>query len=101
MLLRRSLVLPPFSKSSRYVLRFPLIATQANGSYAQEVLASIGCSGYGQEAGLEAIRMALDGLDSMEQGCDDLDGCEITWRSGSKRIIIMITDEDSDLPTNP
>jgi hypothetical protein len=44
--------------------------------------------------------MALDGENKMEKGCDDIDGCEIIWRVGSKRVIIMITDEDSDLPTN-
>jgi hypothetical protein len=62
---------------------------------------SVGCSGFGQEAGLEAIRMALDGGHSMIQGCEGDGACEITWRTGSKRVIIMVTDEDSDLPTNP
>jgi acetate kinase len=58
---------------------------------------SVGCARYGQEAGLEAIRMALDEKGNMQQGCDD---CEIKWRESSKRVIIMITDEDSDLPTH-
>jgi hypothetical protein len=45
--------------------------------------------------------MALDGKGNMKHGCDDPIDCEIIWRAGSKRVIIMITDEDSDLPTNP
>jgi hypothetical protein len=45
--------------------------------------------------------MALDGEDSMAEGCSDLDtDCNLNWREGAKRVIIMITDEDSDLPTN-
>ena len=60
----------------------------------------MGCSGYGQEAGLEAIRMALDGKNSMTTGCTDVANCDITWREGAKRVIIMVTDEDSDMPTN-
>jgi hypothetical protein len=45
--------------------------------------------------------MALGGND-MEKGCSDLeDDCGIKWRANAKRVIIMITDEDSDLPTNP
>jgi hypothetical protein len=54
----------------------------------------------GQEAGLEAIRMALDGKGNLNAGCElDID-CSLVWREGSKRVIIMLTDEDSDLPTN-
>jgi hypothetical protein len=45
--------------------------------------------------------MALDGKDKMIKGCVSAGNCEITWRDGSKRVIIMVTDEDSDLPTNP
>jgi hypothetical protein len=45
--------------------------------------------------------MALDGKGNMEKGCGDASACELTWRAESKRMIIMITDEDSDLPTNP
>jgi hypothetical protein len=45
--------------------------------------------------------MALDGENSMGAGCTDLStNCKLEWRDGSKRVIIMITDEDSDLPTN-
>ncbi len=89
-----------FFKSSRYAFSFPLII-QSNGTLAQEMINAVGCSGYGQEAGLEAIRMALDGKDSMSEGCTDVDNCKLNWRDNSKRVIIMITDEDSDLPTNP
>ena len=67
----------------------------------QETVNSVGCASHGQEAGLEAIRMALDGENSMTAGCADVEDCDITWRDNSKRVIIMITDEDSDLPTNP
>jgi hypothetical protein len=67
----------------------------------QNTVNSVGCASKGQEAGLEAIRMALDGQNSMTPACADLNDCDITWRAGSKRVIIMITDEDSDLPTNP
>jgi hypothetical protein len=45
--------------------------------------------------------MALDGKNNMKSGCADMSNCELTWRQGAKRVIIMITDEDSDLPTNP
>jgi hypothetical protein len=89
-----------FSRNSRYDLGFPLTRFQSDGNHTQEVVHSVGCARYGQEAGLEAIRMALDGKGNMEKECDDPNDCEITWRSGSKRVIIMITDEDSDLPTN-
>ena len=56
--------------------------------------------GGGQEAGLEAIRMALDEEGNMIAGCANTDDCSLVWRAGAKRVIIMITDEDSDLPTN-
>ncbi len=88
-----------FYKGSRYSFSLPLII-QSNGTQAQEMINAVGCSGYGQESSLEAIRMALDGNNSMAAGCTDVVNCNITWRDGSKRIIIMITDEDSDMPTN-
>ena len=62
---------------------------------------SVGPAISGQEAGLEAIRMALDGKGSMIAGCiDTIDPCRLLWRPDAKRVIIMLTDEDSDLPTN-
>ena len=55
----------------------------------------------GQEAGLEAIRMSLDGLGHLHKGCEsNIIDCSLVWRAGAKRVIIMLTDEDSDLPTN-
>ena len=63
-------------------------------------MSSISSSVSGQEPGLEAIRMSLDGLDGMVAGCADPEDCSLVWRAGSKRVIIMLTDEDSDLPTN-
>jgi hypothetical protein len=45
--------------------------------------------------------MALDDKGSMAEECVDITNCKLSWRDGAKRVIIMITDEDSDLPTNP
>jgi len=66
----------------------------------QNVLKSVGCKRDGQEAALEAIRMALtnNGGD-MLKGCADQATCTLNWRTDVTKSIIMATDEDSDLPT--
>jgi hypothetical protein len=66
----------------------------------QNVLKSVGCKRDGQEAALEAIRMALtnNGGD-MLKGCADQATCALNWRTDVTKSIIMATDEDSDLPT--
>jgi len=74
-------------------------------SEVQKAFAKLNCNEGGQESGLEAIRMLLNksmkfinkvedpyGMDSFE----DVDGLE--WRQGSTKTIILVTDEDSDLP---
>lgn len=73
-------------------------------------LRNIDCTGGGQEASLEAIRALLapnygaDFLKSCEyykqkNGKSGDDYCNIIWRTNAKKNIILITDEDSDLPT--
>jgi hypothetical protein len=89
-------ILQGFSVSSSFPLTFP----QSNGTITRDSINDVGCAAFGQEAGLEAIRMALDGKGGMNLGCADVFDCELRWRDDSKRVIIMITDEDSDLPTN-
>jgi hypothetical protein len=66
----------------------------------KKTVEDIGCASFGQEAGLEAIRMSLDGQGKMTEGCAASGDCSITWRPEAKRMIIMVTDEDSDLPTH-
>ena len=63
----------------------------------------LNCTSFGQEAGLEAIRMSvlLNGTDFIPK-CDILNlvDCRISWRSNSSRVIVFLSDEDSDIPTN-
>jgi hypothetical protein len=88
-----------FFKHSRFAITLTVVKDK--GKKTQKAVHAVGCASHGQEAGLEAIRMALDGEDRMAEGCTDLStNCKLKWRDGSKRVIIMITDEDSDLPTN-
>ncbi|KAI9334437.1 hypothetical protein BDR26DRAFT_805434, partial [Obelidium mucronatum] len=68
------------------------------------VLAKVGCSRDGWEAGLEALRMTLqpnNGTDMDRSNCiAPYTGrnCIINWRPGAQKHIIMATDEDSDIP---
>lgn len=62
---------------------------------------SVGCDQIGQEAGLEALRMTALNMTDLSAGCAYGTPCEISWRPDARRMIIMVTDEDSDLPTNP
>jgi len=58
---------------------------------------NLNCKQGGQESGLEAIRMFLQNSQSF---IDKTDGGSknLEWRDGSTKTIILVTDEDSDLP---
>jgi len=65
----------------------------------------LNCEQDGQESGLEAIRMFLKRsqkfVDKINESTDDSYFTEIDkleWREDSTRTIILVTDEDSDLP---
>ena len=73
-----------------------------------DVLDGVDCGFNGQEASLEAIRRILppySGFD-LEKACADdsststttMDDCSLTFRPGSIKLILLATDEDSDLP---
>ncbi|KAI3657175.1 hypothetical protein MP638_000299, partial [Amoeboaphelidium occidentale] len=77
----------------------------SNTTAFRQVMLSIDTTEGGQEASFEAIRMALqnDGNDmdaccTDEFGGSDKSKCNLTWRQDSTRVIILATDEDSDLP---
>ena len=53
-----------------------------------------------QEAALEAVQKVLpkeDGL-KLVKSCVSDDDCAIKWRKKTNRIIILLSDKDSDLP---
>ncbi|KAG4099075.1 hypothetical protein H8356DRAFT_989729 [Neocallimastix lanati (nom. inval.)] len=71
----------------------------------EEAFSKLNCQQSGQESGLEAIRMFLNNVDYFvdwtgnNYGIDNFsDINEIKWREGSTKTIILLTDEDSDLP---
>ena len=56
-----------------------------------------------REASLEALRTSLESHDFVA-GCrtGSVDACKrINWRDGAKKMFMLITDEDSDLPFKP
>jgi hypothetical protein len=68
-----------------------------------EALSIIDCDGLGQEASMEAIRRALPpfrGTDMMKDCIfPDDKTCSLDWKAGASKVILLGTDEDSDLPT--
>jgi choice-of-anchor A domain-containing protein len=71
----------------------------------EEAFAKLNCQQGGQESGLEAIRMFLKRskkfINKIEDPYSDekfTDVNQLKWRSGSTKTIILVTDEDSDLP---
>ncbi|KAJ3106229.1 hypothetical protein HDU97_006862, partial [Phlyctochytrium planicorne] len=76
----------------------------SNATLTQQTLANIGCAKGGQEAGFEVIRMSLaanNGSD-FQKSCVSpytaSSSCNLKWRNGTKKHIILATDEDSDIP---
>ncbi|KAJ1552529.1 hypothetical protein HK096_011471, partial [Nowakowskiella sp. JEL0078] len=76
-----------------------------NGTF--NALSLIGTGRSGQEAGLEAIRASIDtgvgvnGTLLSKTACKksySTANCTLSWKSGSKRAIIFVSDEDSDIP---
>jgi len=87
-----------------------LLPFQPDYAAFEAAVGSVGCSAGGQEASFEAIRMVLPsrltGID-MDLGCTSTFGgttdrtkCNLKWNSTSSKVIVHVTDEDSDLPTN-
>jgi len=71
----------------------------------EEAFSKLNCQQSGQESGLEAIRMFLNNVDYFvdwtgnNYGIDNFSEInEIKWREESTKTIILLTDEDSDLP---
>ena len=62
---------------------------------------NVGTSGFTtQKASLEAIRMVLannSGAD-LKKGCVSTSFCSLNWRNGAERLIVLVTDDASDLP---
>eukprot|EP00833_Pecoramyces_ruminatium_P014751 jgi/Orpsp1_1/1188783/evm.model.d7180000067141.1 len=76
-----------------------------NTESIKSVFNKLNCMESGQESGLETIRMFLKKSDKFINKIDDVYGTEnfedtdkIEWRNGSTKTIILVTDEDSDLP---
>ncbi|ORX63662.1 hypothetical protein BCR32DRAFT_137965, partial [Anaeromyces robustus] len=71
----------------------------------KKAFGKLDCSKGGQESGLEAIRMFLKKsnkfLDYTKNASEDKnfeDVSKLDWRKDSSKTIILVTDEDSDLP---
>jgi hypothetical protein len=81
-----------------------LLPFTSDSVLTKKTLAEIPCTYPGQEAGLEAIRMALkpnNGSDMVKSCVAGSATCSLIWRTTNvTKSIIMATDEDSDLPTN-
>ncbi|KAJ3213606.1 hypothetical protein HDU67_002657 [Dinochytrium kinnereticum] len=80
-----------------------ILPFNTNATLTQMTLANVGCSKGGQEAGLEVIRMSLANNNGSDFGKACVSpftssSCNLNWRSGAKKHIILATDEDSDLP---
>ncbi|KAI9205746.1 uncharacterized protein BJ171DRAFT_580392 [Polychytrium aggregatum] len=73
-----------------------------DGNVTQSALRAVGCSGLAQEAGLEAIRVVLTNPADLAQTCmsdfTTSQDCSLQWNPASQKQIILVTDEDSDLP---
>ncbi|KAL5037196.1 hypothetical protein RTP6_004667 [Batrachochytrium dendrobatidis] len=99
-----SAVIQPFTDNTTQVMNtLSILAEKTGTSYGWE----------DQEAGLEAIRSVIN-MDAngvvpnsiLAQKCQLYSGvsnqaCYISWREKSIRNIIMVTDEDSDMPIHP
>ncbi|KAJ3175038.1 hypothetical protein HK101_010770 [Irineochytrium annulatum] len=69
----------------------------------KSAIGDVSCGRSSQEAGLEAIRISLANNSGADFGkkCTGAHAsqCNLTWRPGAEKVIIVATDEDSDLPT--
>lgn len=54
-----------------------------------------------QKSGFEALRMVLANNSGSDLGkaCQSTTYCSLDWRQNSERVIVMVTDDVSDLPT--
>jgi len=74
----------------------------SNISDVKNAFDKLNCQQGGQESGLEAIRMFLNKSDKFLNSNNmsfKYDTTELAWRDNSSKTIILVTDEDSDLPT--
>jgi hypothetical protein len=76
-----------------------------NATMTKKSLSSVGCSRSGWEAGLEAVRVALASNNGSDftKSCSAVSGfsavnCVLNWRRDANKQIILVTDEDSDIP---
>jgi len=74
-------------------------------SAVEKAFAKLNCKENGQESGLEAIRMFLKESSNFINKIDSIYGqknfrdiYQLRWRNNSSKTIIIVTDEDSDLP---
>jgi len=74
-------------------------------SEIEKAFEKLNCNESGQESGLEAIRMFLNGSKKFINKIESKYGqkkfkkvSELKWRKNSTKTIILVTDEDSDLP---
>ncbi|KAJ3171404.1 hypothetical protein HDU88_007483 [Geranomyces variabilis] len=79
-------------------------AFTADAAAASYALSKVPCNMGGQEAAFEAIRMSLAGNNGADylrkcvNGDTSSANCNISWRTNVTKSMILITDEDSDLP---
>jgi len=73
----------------------------SNINEINDAFSKLNCKQNGQESGLEAIRMFLKKSDKFLDSNNkefNYDVKGLAWRSDSTKTIILVTDEDSDLP---
>ncbi|TPX32813.1 hypothetical protein SmJEL517_g04138 [Synchytrium microbalum] len=70
-----------------------------NAFMVTSALIGAGCGMGQRQATLEGIRMVLSSNGGSDILCD-LVGCGISWRANAQKNVIVLTDGDSDLPTN-
>eukprot|EP00158_Paraphelidium_tribonemae_P004027 Partr_v1_DN26528_c0_g1_i2_m3373 len=86
-------------------IRLPFTVKSADFDTAMGALGE----GGGNEAAFEVMRSALPPYpaDFLTPACSSKYGsnnaaiCNLSWRSGAQKVMIVVTDEDSDLPVNP
>ena len=70
-------------------------------------LSKMDCNAGGQEASFEAIRRSLPPLNGQDlikacpkdiYGTNQALNCLIQWRDNAAKVIVLATDEDSDMP---
>jgi hypothetical protein len=73
-----------------------------NGTAIKSILGAIQCTYGAQEASFEAIRMVLGSTANTDlvASCSKGVTCQLNWRSNSSKVLMIATNEDSDLPTN-